>query len=152
MVKRKQSVHKETKADVVDKIVQQVDPLAVAGMSAAAIAGACGVQGPLTRILIGMGNAPAEQLSNPAIASFSIGTIGLIPTLLAGLLSGEGTSGTSQPNDADKAALGAAMSNACEFLLLYKLATNDMLLGQLIGAGKDIASATIRAGGEAVPF
>jgi len=148
---KKQPVH-QTKADAVDKLFSGTDKAMIAGAVAAGIAGGCGVQGPLTRILIGLGKAPADQLSNPAVAGFSIFSVGLIPTLVAGLFTGQGTSGTPAPTEEDRAALGAAMSNVVEFLILYKLATNDVLIGQLIGAGKDIASATIRAGGEAVPF
>jgi len=124
MVKRKQPVQ-ETKADAIDKLLREIDPIMVAGATAAGIAGACGVKGPLTTILTGLsGNDVNAQLQNPAVTVGSIFTIGLIPTLVAGLFMGEGASGTPQPEPSQTASLGAAMSNVCEFMIVYAAATN----------------------------
>jgi len=125
MVKRKQYPKQETKADAIDKLFREVDPIMLAGATAAGIAGACGVKGPLTTILTGLsGNDVNAQLNNPAVTVGSVFTIGLIPTLVAGLLSGQGTSGTPSPEASQMASLGAAMSNVCEFMIVYAAATN----------------------------
>jgi len=56
----------QTKTDIVDKLVKEVDPVMVAGAVAAGVAGWYGFRGPLTTILGAFnGSSPITPVTNP---------------------------------------------------------------------------------------
>lgn len=162
MVKRSES--KETKADIANKLMADLDGMYLAGATAAGVAGFYGISGPLTKILMSV-NGPVtigtDPLKDPIgymVWSYPpLGVIRAMNMILGGQSPPKPEELTEQQiSDAQRQAyyeaIARAMSNIVEFTLLFKLTENEPLIRQGVGAIKDLAVAQIRATGEAVPF
>jgi len=140
----------ESKADVVNKIFAEVDAeVFLAGMLGATAA-AGGLTPPLTRLLQTFNTGMSSDYSAILAALSPAYAIGTVAVSLADLIMGNKD---SQIDEKDRIKVyGLMASGALEAMIMMELVKNKQLMGQFIDVGKGLATATIAAAGEAVPF
>jgi len=158
MVRKKAVSRTETRADLVDKIFAQVDPIVAAAGLLAAIGTSYGATPPLTAML--------GTLSNKEVQSDIVDILTWSPaSQVAGWATGAGgiaswadvfTGNYGEVNESDKQKArrkqGMIVMAAFEGMLLMSLARNENALNKVMELGGKLGAATITAAGEAVPF
>jgi len=148
----------ESKADTIDKIFAQVDPIVAAAGLLAAIGTSYGATPPLTAML--------GTLANKEVQSDIVDALTWSPVSQAvgwGLGAGgisswadvfTGNYSNVKESDLAKARRkqGMIVMAAFEGMLLMSLARNEAALSKFMELGGKIGSATIMAAGEAIPF
>lgn len=142
MGRPRKSKQVETKVDIMDRIFKDLDAEVLLAGALGGVATLGGITPPLTRMLMSLGGQNDDLKALWAV--LSIGTF--VPAQIYGLIFGT----SERPADPHAAALAA--SGALEAMLMMEFVKNPQLVREALGMVKDLGSATIRAGGEAVPF
>lgn len=137
---------KDSKAQVIDALLKEIDPEVLLAGVLGGTATLGGITPPMTRFLSVMGGGDLGKDYEALWAVLSPATWSNVKVfeMLFGS-PGDGTQG-------DPKTWALAASGALEAMIMMTLVKNPDLLKTVIGTGKDLAAATIRAGGEAVPF
>ena len=158
MTRKKAVSRTETRADLVDKIFAQVDPIVAAAGLLAAVGTSYGATPPLTAMLGTLSNkevqsdivdvltwSPASQIAGWATGAQGISSWADVFT---------GNYGEVSESDKQKARRkqGMIVMAAFEGMLLMSLARNEAALAKVMELGGKLGAATITAAGEAVPF
>jgi hypothetical protein len=155
---RKPKIPVETKADLIDKVFAQVDPIVAAAGLLCAASTSLGVMPPLTNILNTLSSKEVQSdvvdalTWSPVSAGIGLFTGGSIFTSWADIATQN--YGNVQESDQVKARKhqGMILMGAFEGMLLMSLVRNEAALTKMMELGGKLGSATITAAGEAVPF
>lgn len=151
-------IREETKADMIDKVFAQIDPLIAAAGLLCAASTSLGIPPPLTSILNTIYNKElasdiADILTwSPLSAGIGMMVGGNAGTSWADIITGN--YGEVTETDAEKLRRhhGMILVGAFEGMVLMSLVRNEAALSKIMELGGKIGSATIVAAGEAVPF
>ncbi len=146
------------KAEIIDKIFDQLDPVVAAGGILCAGATALGVPPPLTSIVNALSNREMQSNIVDALTwspvsqavGWGMGSQGI--TSWTDIFTGY--FGEVKESDREKARRhqGMIMLGAFEGLWMMSLVRNEAALAKFMELGGKIGAATITAAGEAVPF
>jgi len=149
---------KRDNADIFDKVFAQVDPIVAAGGFLAAAATSLGVPPPLTAIV---GTVYDKEVQSdivdiltwsPISQAVGIGLGENGPVSWADLFTGFYGPLTEDERSKARRKQGLILAAAFEGMLMMSLVRNETFLNKAMELGGKIASATITAAGEAVPF
>jgi hypothetical protein len=148
----------QTRAEVIDKIFAQVDPVVAAAGLLSAAATYYGMTPPLTAMFGTIYNKEirsdvADILTwSPVSAGLGMATGGGPGTSWADIITGN--FGDMMESDIQKARRkqGMILIAAFEGMLLMSVARNEAALAKIMELGGKLGAATITAAGEAVPF
>jgi hypothetical protein len=158
MTRKKAARATDSRADIIDKVFAQVDPIVAAAGLLAAAATAYGMAPPLTSLVNTLSNKElqsniADVLTwSPVSAGIGWMSGGGAGTSWADIITGN--YGNISETDRDKAMRkqGTIILGAFEGMLLMSLARNEAALAKFMELGGKLGSATITAAGEAVPL
>lgn len=128
--------------------MQEIDPAFAVIVTAAGIAGAAGVQGPLTTLINGIGNltsATAKEVGNAWTAVNTPGWV-YLQQWLNGTPSAPSANATDEEKSAMMRTIGMAAGNMVEAGLLYTLMKNPETLKTLFEMGKTASTGAIGLG------
>jgi len=148
----------ESKADTIDKVFAQIDPIVAAAGLLAAIGTSYGATPPLTAMLGALANkelqsdivdvltwSPASQ-----VAGWASGAPGIASW--ADVFTGNYGAVTESERTKARRKQGMIVMAAFEGMLLMSIARNEAALSKVMELGGKLGAATIQAAGEAVPF
>ena len=148
----------ESRADMIDKIFAQVDPLVAAAGILCAASTSLGIPPPLTSILNTIYNKEMMSDITDALTWSPVSSV-------LGMAMGKGAAtswadiitgnyGQVKESEADKARRhhGMILVGAFEGMVIMSLVRNETALNKMMELGGKIGAATITAAGEAVPF
>lgn len=118
-------------------VVDKIDPMGVVIMTAAGVAGYCGIKGPLTQILDAMqgnGSGPTHNIVEGITALSLPGLVGMI---IGGV---QDLAEKPKPSQSEILRTGYAMSNIVESGVLYTLAKNPGTPGAVAELAKTFGS------------
>lgn len=151
---------KETGADLIDKIFNQIDPIVAAGGLLCAGAASLGIKPPLTAIVDTLANketqsdivdaltwSPVSQYVGGFLAPGELRVISWADIFTMNFDKVE-----ESQRDKARRHYGMIMLAAFEGMALMSLARNEAALSKFMELGGKLGSATITAAGEAVPF
>lgn len=158
MARKKAVSRTETRADLVDKIFAQVDPIIAAAGLLCAVGASYGATPPLTAILGALANKELQSKTADILTWSPVSQVVGWASGAQGISSWAdvitGNYGQVSEGDGDKARRkqGMIVMAAFEGMLLMSLARNEAALAKVMELGGKLGAATITAAGEAVPL
>lgn len=158
MVRKKAAKPTETRADLIDKVFAQVDPIVAAAGLLAAVGTSYGATPPLTAMLGTLKNKEVQgdiaDILSWSPVSQAVGLAQGAKGIASWADVFTGNYGEVSESERDKARRkqGMIVMAAFEGMLLMSIARNEAALGKIMELGGKLGSAVITAAGEAVPF
>lgn len=139
--RKAQAQAKETKADLIDKLVKEVDPEVLLAGALGAIAAQGGITPPLTRLLMVFDSNIGQDLIASSEATktwYDVAKWG--SPLLWALGVGNSASTSSTESGAQITSRAMIASGALEAMLMMNLVKNPETLKAVLGTGKELVS------------
>lgn len=140
-------------ADVADKLMAEIDPEVMMAGMLGAVATAGGITPPLTRLLDVLTDKDiTDDIAKALEALTRLGAFGLGPAGLMAIFNPPSADASAQEKEDYARRVGLMAAGAMEGMMMMTLMKNKQLMSQIMDTATKIASATISAAGEAVPF